>query len=187
MGIRIGIGGVGEIVYGEGNYYHDFDHELYDVFRWRGGADWKKIAGSPPMYYPTHSTSMIVGVTGARMTKNPEETVNLTELLSCVVVPGQRVDGPMSALPSSDDVHRDVSKIHPVERLPKEFEGLPNLHSGSHKFLVDDFVKACVSGAHPPNSVWQAARYIVPGLIAHESAKRGGMLMEVPDLGDPPS
>ena len=256
-------GDFGEIVYGEGEYYHDFDHGLYDVMKWRGGADWRKFAGSPPMYYPTHSTSMIVSVTGAHMThvscfgwvdhhedglfregvniwnnvfsnetalfrmsdgssarinefrrighpggerinlygtkasfeeqvghrvwvsKDGKETVNLTELLACFGVPAHEVGG-MSALPASDAIYRGVSKIHPVERLPKEFAGLPNGHNGSHQFLVDDFVNACVSGQQPPNNAWQAARYLVPGLIAHESAKRGGVLMEVPDLGDPP-
>jgi len=47
-------------------------------------------------------------------------------------------------------------------------------------------VRACVEGTLPPNNVWQAARYMIPGLIAHESAKRGGELMVVPDLGDAP-
>src|ERR1051326_3581393 len=61
-------GDFGDIVYGEGEYYHDFDHGLYDVIQWRAGKDWKKYAGSPPMYYPTHSTSMIVSVTGAHAT-----------------------------------------------------------------------------------------------------------------------
>jgi len=31
--------------------------------------------------------------------------------------------------------------------------------------------------------VWQAARYLLPGLIAHESALQGGALMDVPDFG----
>jgi hypothetical protein len=61
-----------------------------------------------------------------------------------------------------------------------------NGHSGSHHFLVDDFVKACVSGKIPPNNVWDAARYLIPGLVAHESAMNGSVLMEVPDFGDPP-
>ncbi|MFH1902501.1 MAG: gfo/Idh/MocA family oxidoreductase, partial [Candidatus Omnitrophota bacterium] len=57
----------------------------------------------------------------------------------------------------------------------------------SHQFLVDDFVKACVSGRQPPNNVWMASRYLVPGLIAHESAKQGGVLLEIPDFGEPPA
>lgn len=37
-----------------------------------------------------------------------------------------------------------------------------------------------------PNHVWAAARYNVPGIVAHESATRDGELMAVPDFGDPP-
>jgi hypothetical protein len=80
-----------------------------------------------------------------------------------------------------------VSPVHPIERLPKEFAGLPSGHAGSHQFLVDDFVRACVDRAIPPNNVWAAARYAIPGIVAHESAMRGGELREVPDLGDPPT
>jgi hypothetical protein len=79
-----------------------------------------------------------------------------------------------------------VSSVHPVDRLPREFLGLPNGHSGSHQFLVHDFVTACLNGRTPPNHVWAAARYLVPGLIAHESALKGSAPMEVPDFGDPP-
>jgi len=34
--------------------------------------------------------------------------------------------------------------------------------------------------------VWQAARYLVHGLIAHESAMAGGAWLAVPDFGDSP-
>ena len=77
--------------------------------------------------------------------------------------------------------------MHPVHRLPRQFRGLPNGHRGSHQFLVDDFVRAAVDGVLPPNNAWAAARYMLPGLAAHESALRGGELLEIPDLGDPPS
>mgnify|MGYP002034300742 FL=1 len=38
-------GAFGRLVYGEGEYYHDWDHGLYDVARWRGGARWRGRAG----------------------------------------------------------------------------------------------------------------------------------------------
>ncbi len=63
---------------------------------------------------------------------------------------------------------------------------LNNGHKGSHKFLVHEFVSALINDTIPNNNVWQAARYLIPGLIAHESAKQGGVLMEVPDLGAAP-
>ncbi len=261
---RFAEGDFGCIVYGEAEYYHDWDHGLYDVAKWRGGERWMELAGGPPMYYPTHSTSMIVSVTGAHMThvsamgfvdhhedgiyredaniwgnvfsnesalfrmsdgsmcrinefrrighpgtvrmslhgtlgsyeeqanakvwvtKDAAETQDLTEMLACRGVPAGQVAGEMAKVTSADGTHMSAAAVHDVARLPKEFIGLPNGHNGSHQFLVDDFVKACVEGTTPPNNVWDAARYMVPGLIAHESAKRGGELLAVSDFGDSP-
>jgi len=61
-------GDFGCVVYLEAEYYHDLDHGLYDVYKWRHGNDWKWYAGIPPMFYPTHSVSMVVSVTGAHVT-----------------------------------------------------------------------------------------------------------------------
>lgn len=255
-------GDFGHIVYGEGEYYHDYVHGMYDVAKWRHGKDWETHFGMPPLFYPTHSTSMIVSVTGAHAThvcgmgfvdrhpdnlyarpdnvwKNPfsNETmlcrmsdgsmarisefrrighpgtvrmslhgteasyeeqvysqmwvtkdlatcVNLSATLACKNIPSRR--GLMANVTGSDGTHQGVSDVHPVDRLPRAFDGLPNGHNGSHQFLVDDFVTACVSGRTPPNHVWAAARYLVPGLIAHDSALRGGVLLGVPDFGDGP-
>jgi hypothetical protein len=41
-------------------------------------------------------------------------------------------------------------------------------------------------GTLPAVNAWLAARFTVPGLVAHESAKQGGVLMDVPDFGEPP-
>ncbi|HEY3331164.1 MAG TPA: Gfo/Idh/MocA family oxidoreductase [Capsulimonadaceae bacterium] len=83
-----------------------------------------------------------------------------------------------------DDFDSGFAKVHPRERLPKEFAGLPNGHEGSHQFLVDDFVTAIQTGNRPPVDVYAAARYTVPGIIAHESALRDGERLKVPDFGD---
>jgi len=122
---------------------------------------------------------------GIWMNKNVDERLDVTDLLKCDGVADGDIGGLMSQVTSSDGTHEGASKLHDLARLPKEYLGMPNGHSGSHQFLVDDFVKACVSGETPPNNVWDAARYLVPGLIAHESAMNGGVLMEVPDFGDP--
>lgn len=93
----------------------------------------------------------------------------------------------MEKITSDDGTHLSTSSVHPVERLPASFAGLPNGHAGSHQFLVDDFVQACTKGQTPPNNVWDAARYVLPGLVAHQSALQGGTLLEIPDLGDAPT
>ena len=63
--------------------------------------------------------------------------------------------------------------VHDTSRLPSEFRGAPNGHEGSHHFLVDDFVRAVVDGTLPPVNAWTAARFNLPGIVAHESALRG--------------
>jgi predicted dehydrogenase len=245
-------GDFGQIVYGEAEYYHDWDHGLYDVMRRRGGDRWKETAGGPPMHYPTHSTSEIISVTGATMThvscqgfvdrhpdglygpqanrwdnpfSNQTALFRLSDGSSCRVNEFRRIGHPevvrmslfgtqasfeesaagamwltkeRTATVRLDDVlaprgvttahghYPGLASVHPAERLPAEFAAQPSGHSGSHQFLVDDFVRACTTGTIPPNNVWAAARYAIPGIVAHESALRDGELLEVPDFGNPP-
>jgi predicted dehydrogenase len=260
-------GKFGKFVYGEAAYIHDMTHGFYEAFQHSGGENWKKVAGFPPMYYPTHSVSMILSVTGARATHvsclgyrdehedgifreggnlwdNPfsnqtallrtsdggmarinefrrvgwigkddnsvhmsmfgtqgsyeeqanarvwtslkrEDITDLNELLTCEQINVEEHDRDLhEAL--QRDFYKGVSKVHPVERLPKEFAGLNNGHFGSHQFLVDDFVIALDSNKLPPNNVWEAAKYSAPGIVAHESAKREGEMLEIPDFGSVP-
>ncbi|WP_026536316.1 Gfo/Idh/MocA family protein [Arthrobacter sp. H14] len=76
--------------------------------------------------------------------------------------------------------------VHDVKRLPKELNGAPNGHEGSHHFLVDDFVTAVNERSLPPVNAWVAARFTLPGIVAHQSANRGGERLDVPDFGDAP-
>jgi predicted dehydrogenase len=253
-------GKFGRFVYGEGEYMHDMAHGFYEAFQQSGGPDWKRVAGVPPMYYPTHTASMICSVTGARLTdvsclgqvdrhedgifrrganewdnefsnesalfrtsdggsarlnefrrignyggrsvrlslfgtqgcfeEQPEgevfvnhnlEIYRLTELLSCAPVRKEIHPG------NEGEFHSGLAAVHPAWRLPREFNGLENGHHGSHQFLVDDFVRSCLTGALPPNHIWAAARYNIPGLVAHASALKDGERLPIPDLGDPPS
>jgi len=62
-------GDFGAFVYGEAQYIHDMSHGFYSAYQYSGGPDWKRVAGIPPMHYPTHSVSMILSVTGAKAMK----------------------------------------------------------------------------------------------------------------------
>ena len=48
-------------------------------------------------------------------------------------------------------------------------------------------MKALATGKLPPNNVWRAADYMMPGIIAHESAIKNGETMSVPQFGEPPA
>ncbi len=258
---RFRAGAFGNVVYAEGEYYHDYNHGLIPVLQHRHGEDWEHYANWPPSYYPTHSVSLVVSVTGARVTEvacmgiedreadrlfhrenqywdnafsnevmlcrmsdgsvsrfnefrriavganrmrlygtlgayeqqteswiwveHSGKKEDLREKLACRRLPVDPESG-MAILPAGEDgTHQGVSSVHPVHLLPREFMGLPNGHAGSHQFLVHDFLTACASGELPPhNHVWDAARYLLPGLIGHESALKGGVKLEVPDLGE---
>jgi predicted dehydrogenase len=79
-----------------------------------------------------------------------------------------------------------LAPVHDSNRLPKEFHGAPNGHEGSHHFLVDDFVTAVNNGTLPPINAWVAARFTLPGIVAHESARCGGQRLPIRDFGDAP-
>jgi len=52
-------GTFGKFTYAEAHYNHDI-RNMENSFRSSGGDDWKKFAGIPPFFYPTHSTSMVL-------------------------------------------------------------------------------------------------------------------------------
>lgn len=266
---------LGKFVYGESQYYHDMA-TFYYAFERSGGKDWKRVAGIPPMYYCTHSVSMITSVIDEYATKvscfgyrdNHEDEVfgkgknnwdnpfsNETALLqmsgggvarvnefrragighkpssyiTClygdkgayegsvtqhVLIKGTaagvndtRIDyvsdlvntntftriknSPefdVNTYPISEPAHRGFAPVHDVARLPKAFRSCPDtVHYNSHPFLVDDFFRAVTSGKLPPNNAWDSARYVLPGIYAHESAMKGGILLDIADYGDAPS
>lgn len=70
--------------------------------------------------------------------------------------------------------------------LPASYLNMENGHMGSHQLLVDDFCTAVYYGNLPTVHAWAAARYTIPGLLAHESILRDSLPIDVPDCGDPP-
>ncbi len=307
---KFAAGDFGEFVYGEGQYHHNMAHWFYLPFYDANGPDWKRFASVPPMWYPTHSVSHVLGVTFGRFTRTScfgraddhedgifdrqlsafdNDFSNQSALFrtadggmarinefrrtaagesrqSIIGTRGayeeqvnphrgevsvrQQIDGTESeaedtaqsigvwteigfekdphkpdgsydyanaqhwSFKKKEDVtrihrldgveiteanlgdlpreylgrrHLGVSCVHPVERLPKEFVGLRNGHCGSHQFLVHDFVEAIRTGLLPPNHVWLAARFTAPGIVAHESCRREGERLEIPDFGRPPA
>ncbi len=262
-------GEMGKFVYAEAQYHHDMGH-MYESFKRSGGKDWKKLAGLPPMYYPTHSVSMILSCTGAHATevscmgykdshedgifqsgknnwdnifsnesalmrtsdggvmrinemrrigwKSPVDSVYMSfygektsfeknAMNDCYVTldtvnrPPEDItdqlevsgsvprEGYIAELEknSSHDFYSGVAKVHDTSRLPEVYQKLANGHSGSHQFLIDDFVTALHNKTLPPCNAWNSARWNIPGLVAHESAVQGGVKLPIPDLGDVPA
>ena len=268
-------GTFGRFTYGEAHYNHDI-RNMEQSFRSSGGEDWRRFAGVPPMYYPTHSTSMILSTMPgvhtekvvafgfensprtdifgrnnvnhynnpfanttmllklsnggiARISENrcigwkaPETYISqfygtdggyefsvarhhlahwdperpgfvtmkdVTEELQPELLTNMiRSDYDAAIQRIADgEGFREAAPIQPFDRLPEEFKGLENAHNGTHHFMVDDFCRAVQTGMLSPTNIWQAARFNIPGLLAHQSALRDGLTLNVPDLGDPPA
>ncbi len=62
----------------------------------------------------------------------------------------------------------------------------PTGHGGSHPYLVHEFVDAVASERQPAINIWEAARYMAMGVMAHQSVLRDGERLDVPDWGDAP-
>ena len=74
------------------------------------------------------------------------------------------------------------ARVHDRSQLPKEFIGLSNGHGGSHQFMVDDFVMDAVGERKAPMNVVDAARFTIPGVLAHQSAQIAGQKLQIPQF-----
>jgi predicted dehydrogenase len=287
---RFAAGDFGDIIYTSADYFHHLDHRLLERFKDRGGDQWRELAVIPPMYYPTHSTSSILSVTGAYMThvscqgfvdregdgvfapevnrwrnpfSNQTALFRMSDGSSCLVnvfwraahpgavrlsiygtkgsleqyamgearwltvhqgttpvddmirpsrnigrlkaghlkphwarrpkwVKREWIPGslrPSVGVATEKGTFQETTPIQPVDQLPKEFADLRGVagEEGSNYFVIAEFIRALVEKKQPANNVWMAARYTVPGIVAHESALRGGELLSVPDFGFAPA
>ena len=55
-------------------------------------------------------------------------------------------------------------------------------HSGSHTFLTHEFIDALLSGRKPTVNVYEAVAYTAPGIVAHQSALKGGERLKIPSF-----
>ena len=55
-------------------------------------------------------------------------------------------------------------------------------HGGADALMLKDFVKCIINDTKPPIDVDMGIKMALPGIIANESAKRGGELLEIPEI-----
>lgn len=170
-------GKFGNIFSCESEYQHDGLEELYFE---NGKRTWRH--GIAPMHYPTHCTAHLISVTGERLTQ-----------VSCN---GWGDDDPIL----KENVYNNLGKddagfVQSIARKQKydqpkwwKTELLPEPlrhgsgHHGSHSFITHEFVDACLNERRPTVDIHEALAYTVPGVIAHESALKGGISMEIPQF-----
>jgi hypothetical protein len=52
--------------------------------------------------------------------------------------------------------------------------------------LTHEFVRAIVEDRHAAVDIWEAIAYTLPGIVAHQSALKGGERMKIRDYGRAP-
>lgn len=93
-------------------------------------------------------------------------------------------DRPLSVAEMRDPLPPEVVAAFKTINPDSDFYGG---HGGSHAYLVHEFVDAIAHNRHPAVNVWEAVRYMAPGVMAHKSALKDGERLAVPDWGDAPS
>lgn len=201
-------GGFGQLVYSEGEYYHDSVEQIDSYRGWR--------IGLPPQWYPTHSNAYYVAVTGGSFT---EVTCLGMPSVKEKFLPGKNVydnpfgtevalfrtsEGGMSRMAVSWDTkvpgsetgrvygqkgymtgmnyHGELAELPDLERpaLPPSVAG--GGHGGSHGHLCNEFVSAILQERKPLVDIAAALNMTVAGVIAHQSAMKGGESLKIPQF-----
>jgi predicted dehydrogenase len=236
-------GKFGTIFYSEAEYHHEGLLPLmYDD---RGFPTWRH--GLPPMHYPTHSTGIVIPITGERLVEvqavgwgDNHEILRTNQYQNpfwdttaffktsgghCSriavfwhvatggtergAVYGDRMSYIMARPEGSPNTVVTISKDgktvidangypegvvkQEAYKQPNHWEKLPEAlrvrsgHGGSHTFITHEFISSILENRHPAVNVWEAIAYTVPGIVAHQSALRGGEPMKIKDYGKAPA
>jgi len=200
-------GGLGKLLYSEGEYFHYMAEPIDSYKGWR--------VGLPPQWYPTHSNAYYVGVTGGSFVEvscmgppsqlkhlqpanNPYRNGFGTEIAML-----RTSEGGMSRMAVSWDTPGSGGEVGRIRGQKGSFYGkydgleknLPDLkrpalppgvdaggHGGSHGHLMNEFVTAILEDRKPLVDIAQALNMTVAGIVSHKSALRDGELLKIPQF-----
>ena len=198
-------GALGKIIYSEGEYYHDGVGVLGSYNPKNGKIDkygWRRSV--PPMWYPTHATAYYISVTGGRLTEVSGLGTNSLypvykdgdnqhkNPFGSEVAMFKTSEGGMSRMAVSWDMknaHGEQGRVYGQKPHDKKINGSrPPLppgvsgggHGGSHGQLTNNFIESILLDKKPIVDVGDALNMTLAGVIAHQSALKGGEWMKIP-------
>jgi len=201
-------GGLGKLVYSEGEYYHYMDQPIDSYKGWR--------IGLPPQFYPTHSNAYYVCVTGGSFIevsclgmpsvvehlkpannryKNPFGTEaalfrtsegGTSRMVVSWDTPGfggemGRIRGQRGSF-NEKYSGWEKNKLPNTKRPPLPPGVAGGYHGGSHGHLTNEFISAILQDRKPLVDVGMALNLTVAGIVAHQSALKDGELMKIPQF-----
>jgi predicted dehydrogenase len=198
-------GGLGKLVYAEGEYYHYMDTPIDSFKGWR--------IGLPPQFYPTHSNAYYVSVNNGSFTEvscmgMPSVVEHLKAENNVYKNPfGTEIalfrtsEGGSARMAVSWDTpgaHGEMGRIRGQRgTFYGKYQGLektlpdttrpplpPGMeaggHGGSHGHLTNEFVHAILQDRKPLVDICQALNMTASGIVAHQSALKDGELLKIP-------
>jgi hypothetical protein len=199
------MGGLGKLVYAEGEYYHYMPVPIDSYKGWR--------IGLPPQFYPTHSSAYYVGVNDGSYTEvsclgipsiidhlKPENNIYKNRFGTEIAL-FRTSEGGMARMAVSWDTPGDSGEKGRIRGQKGSYYGkyqgleknLPDLrrpplppgveaggHGGSHGRLMDEFVSSVLLDRKPLVDIAIALNMTVAGIVAHQSALKDGETLKIP-------
>jgi predicted dehydrogenase len=198
-------GGLGKLTYAEGEYYHYMEEPIASYKDWRVGLPPQWYPTHSNAYYPcvTGGTYLEVSCMGMpsriphlqpanNRYKNPFGTEiallrtsegGMARMAVSWDTPG--FSGEMGRIRGQKGTfygkYEGLEKALPPLRRPALPPGVSaGGHGGSHGYLMNEFVTAILQDRKPMVDVAMALNLTVAGIVAHESALKGGELRKIP-------
>lgn len=196
-------GGFGTLVYSEGEYWHYSEKGIDSYKGWRDGMPPQWYPTHSNAYYigvsDGHYTEVsCVGFTSEmeRYKKNRYNNPFATEIALF-----KTSEGGISRMSRSADTpghHGEVGRVRglrgtyydkyegleknlPVTKRPPLPPGVPaGGHGGSHGFLTNEFILSIIEDRKPLVDIIMSLNMTIPGIVAHESAMKGGEWLKIP-------
>ncbi len=198
-------GGLGKLVYSEGEYYHYMETPIDSYKGWR--------VGLPPQWYPTHSNAYYNCVTRGSFTEvsclgMPSRIEHLQpgnnrykNAFGTEIALFRTSEGGTARMAVSWDTPGAGGEMGRVRGQRGSFYGkyegleknLPNTkrpplppgvsgggHGGSHGYLMNEFVMAILQDRQPLVDIAMALNLTASGIVAHQSALKEGERMKIP-------
>lgn len=202
-------GGFGRLIYSEGEYYHYRATPIDSYKGWRIGMPPLWYPTHSTAYYVGVTGKRFTSVScvgfnagfdaykpGANKYDNHfTDEVALFEtseggssrILMCkgikdLIVERGRVFGEKGWMDGTE-YHGVMKELPDISRPPLP-PGMPaGGHGGSHGPLANEFVTSILEDRQPAVSIYEALAMTVPGIVAHQSALKGGERLKIPQFG----
>lgn len=200
-------GGFGQLVYSEGEYYHYMEQPIDSYKGWRVGLPPQWYPTHSNAYYVGVTGGSFTEVSCMGMpsrvehlqpARNPYQNPFGTEIANF-----RTREGGMARMAVSWDTPGFSGEMGRVRGQRGTFYGkyeglekkLPDTqrpplppgvaaggHGGSHGYLMDEFVTSILQKRRPLVDIAWALNLTVSGIVAHQSALKGGELMKIPQF-----